>query len=104
MYKPFQNIQEKQAKKGMLRVFRMYLKQKGRPYTGLALIPFIEKGLVSEDHVIPRSKNGDDDPGNLVLVPSWVNSMKADMNAKDFVQYLKDSKLPYKKNLKDYLL
>lgn len=105
MFQPIQSLQQGQIKKGATRVLKMYLKQKGRcPYTGLVLMPFIEKGQISEDHVVPQSQGGISALPNLVLTPVWVNQMKGNMSKKEFMKFLKENGLPYKKSLRDYLL
>lgn len=78
-----------------LRVIRFYGKQNGKcPYTGLPLLPFMEIGEVSEDHIIPLSKKGPNGIENIYLVPAWVNQLKKDLSVEEFGVLLKDKGLP----------
>ena len=40
--------------------------------------------MASLDHIVPRSKGGTNDVGNLQWVHWWVNFMKLDMDACEF--------------------
>lgn len=80
------------------RILRLYARQEGRcPYTDLPLMPFIEQGLVSEDHVVPKAKGGKDEIDNKALVPEWVNQMKKDMSSEEFRSFLTGHGLPTKR-------
>ena len=66
-------------------------------------MPFIDNNQITEDHVIPLAKGGANSVKNLVLTPHWVNKLKGSMDKDQFMKYLKEHGLPYKKSFKDWL-
>ena len=52
--------------------------------------PLLNDDNIAGDHYIPRSKKGKTIKSNLVVTSSRLNTIRSNMNAKDFSEYLRD--------------
>ena len=69
---------------------RMYGNQEGRCNGCRELLPFRNMTI---DHIIPRSKDGTDDPGNLQLLCGTCNSTKGNRTQEELIQSLREQEV-----------
>lgn len=88
---PFQHLSLRQSKQGIFitpqQLWSMAKKQRCLcPISGRKL----KNGDIHVDHIIPKSKGGDNTISNLQLVPSIINMSKNCLYIKDFIALCKD--------------